>query len=212
MTSKSFTAATCALATLMAAPAAMAQQAAPPQITHAAPISGLCVFSIEDAVGGSAVGQAVSTRMQQLSAQANAELTAEKNAIDTEAKTLDGQRTTLTQPVFEQRATALQARANNLQRKAQLRDRELQATQQKAIGRIEVELDPLVRNAYQSKGCSILLQGQAVVGAFYNPAMDITVQVVNALNGKIQTLTFDRERLDPQTGAPAPSAAAPAGK
>jgi outer membrane protein len=38
-----------------------------------------------------------------------------------------------------------------------------------------------------------------------NPAMDITQQVVTALNGKITQFAFDRERLD----AAAPTAAAP---
>jgi outer membrane protein len=42
-----------------------------------------------------------------------------------------------------------------------------------------------------------------------NPAMDITNDVVTALNGRMSTITFDRERITPPAGA-APAAAAPA--
>jgi len=91
-------------------------------------------------------------------------------------------------------------RADALQRKAQLRDREVQATEQKAEQRILQEMEPFIRQVYQQKTCSMLLQRTAVVIA--NPAMDITPLVITALNGKITQFAFDRERLDQQTGAP----------
>ena len=77
-------------------------------------------------------------------------------------------------------------------------------------------MEPLVQQAYQQKGCSILINRQAVVLPT-NPAMDITPQVLAALNSKIQTFAFDRARLDqaaPTTAAaparPPAAAAAPA--
>lgn len=203
MTFKPFVVAACAAAvTLSAAPVAFAQQAAPP-VTHGPPISGVCIISVEAAIGGSTVGKYVNTRMQQIVAQVNAELNGEKTAIDTEARTLDSQRATLDQSTLEQRAAALQVRANALQRRAQQRDREVSATEQKAVGRVGQEMEPLIRQAYQAKGCSLLLQRNALVIA--NPAMDITPAVVTALNAKITQFAFDRERLDQA----ATSAAAP---
>src|SRR5205085_7224714 len=86
-------------------------------------------------------------------------------------------------------------------------DRELQATEQKALNRIGTEMDPLVRTAYQQKGCSLLVNRQAVV--IGNPAMDITPAVVTALNAKITQFAFDRERLDQTATAAAPAAAGP---
>jgi outer membrane protein len=207
MTSKTFVAAACAAVALTAGSAASAQQAAgaAPAINHGAPINGVCIISIEGAVGGSTVGKYVNTRVQQIAGQVNAELTGEKNAIDNDAKALDGQRATLDQNTFEQRGAALQVRANAWQRKYQLREREMQATQQKAFDRVGTEMEPLIRQAYQQKGCSLLLNRNALVLA--NPSMDITPAVVTALNAKITQFAFDRERLDqPQaaTGAPAP--------
>ncbi len=213
MTFKAFVAAGCASAiALSGATAAFAQApAAPavPQVVHGAPIAGLCYVSVERAIGESTVGKYVNTRLQQLVAQVSAELNAERTSLDNDAKTLDGQRATLDQNTLEQRAAALQVRANAFQRKAQLRDREMEATRDKALGRIGDEMDPVIRQAYQAKGCSMLVNGQVVVLA--NPASDITPQGVTGLNAKVTQFAFDREHLD-QAGGPAtpPAAAAPA--
>ncbi|MDB5424947.1 MAG: hypothetical protein JWQ29_2363 [Phenylobacterium sp.] len=214
MTFKPFVTGACAAAVaLTAATGAFAQAAAPaaaPTVTHGPALPGVCVVSIENAIGASTVGKYVDSRLQQIIAQVNAELNGEKTAIDNDAKTLDGRRATLDQNALEQQAAALQVRANGLQRKAQLRDREVQATEQKAISRIGQEMEPLIRQVYQQKACSVLLQRTAVVIA--NPAMDITPQVVTALNAKITQFAFDRERLDQQASTPQvqrPAAAPP---
>lgn len=185
---------------------AFAQGAAPAEtpIQHGAPINGLCIMSVEGAVGASTVGKYVTSRLQQIGAQVNAELSGERTSIETEARTLEGQRSGMDQATFEQRAGGLQTRANALQRKAELRNRELQATEQKALGRVEEEMDPLIRTAYQQKGCSILLQRTAVIVA--NPAMDITPSVITALNAKITQFPFEREHLE-QAAAPGAAAA-----
>ena len=219
MTFKNFAVAGCAtVLALTSATAAFAQApaaatpAAPaaPQVVHGPAIPGLCVISVENAIGASTVGKYVSTRLQQIVGQVNAELNAEKTGIDNDAKALDGQRATLDQSTLEQRASALQIRANAFQRKAQLRDREMQQTEQKALGRVGEEMEPLIRQAYQQKSCSVLLNRQAVVLA--SPATDITPAVVAALNAKITQFAFDRERLDQAAApsAPRPAAAAPA--
>ncbi|MBL8556612.1 MAG: OmpH family outer membrane protein [Phenylobacterium sp.] len=198
------------------APAAAAPAAAAPQVTHGAAPAGLCIVSPEGVLANSTVGKYVQTRIQQLAGQVNAELQSEGTAIQNEAKAIDAQRATLAQDAYEQRAAAVQVKASAFQRKQQLREQELQATQQKAINRIGEEMEPLIRQAYQAKGCAMLFNRQVIVLA--NPATDITPQVVTALNAKITQFAFDRERLD-QQGAPAaaprpaaPAAAAPARK
>jgi outer membrane protein len=213
MTFKKLASGACAAAVAMTAAsgaAAQAPAAAAPAVTHGPALPGVCIVSIENAIGASTVGKYVDGRVQQIVAQVNAELNGEKTAIDNDAKALDGRRATLDQNALEQQAAALQVRANALQRKAQQRDREVQATEQKAISRIGQEMEPLIRQVYQQRQCSILMQRTALVIA--NPAMDITPQVVTALNAKITQFTFDRERLDQQGGAPQvqrPSAGAP---
>lgn len=171
-------------------------------ITHGAALAGVCIFSSSRAVGTSAVGKHVGTRMQQIVTQVNSELTTEKTAIDTEAKAIEAGKATLEQGALEQRAAALQVRFNAWQRKAQLRQREVEATEQKAFLRVAQEMDPIVKQVYQQRACSLLLERESVMLA--NPAMDVTDAVVAGVNAKIQTFAFDRERLDqqPATGQP----------
>ncbi|MDP1961738.1 MAG: OmpH family outer membrane protein, partial [Reyranella sp.] len=119
-----------------------------------------------------------------------------------EAKAIDGARATLTADALEKRSADLQVRYNAFQRKQQLRQSEVQATERKAVTRILQELDPIAVNVYQARNCSILL-GDGVL--LSNPAMDITDQVVQGLNAKIKTFTFNRERLDTPPAAPAAS-------
>lgn len=210
MTFKSLAAATCVAAVALSAGSSAFAQAAPaaaPPVTHGPAIPGMCIISVEGAIGASTVGKYVDTRLGQIAAQVNAELNAEKTSIDNDAKALDAQRGTLDQSALEQRASALQIRANALQRKAQLRDREVQATEQKALARVGNEMEPMIRQAYQAKGCSVLLQRQAVV--IGNPAMDITQSVVTALNAKLTQFPFDREHLDQGQAAAGPGGAPP---
>ena len=204
MTIKALVAATCVAAiTASMSTAAFAQAAAPaaaPAVSHGPALPGVCVISLEGAITGSTVGQYVQTRLQQIATQVQADLKAEDTALQNEAKTLEGQRASLDQKTFETRATALQNKANAFQRKAQQRERELGATQQKALGRVGQELDPIIRQVYQQRQCSLLLNRDSVVLA--NPAMDISQPVVTALNAKITQFNFDRERLD-QAATPA---------
>lgn len=182
-------------ASAQTAPAAAAAPAAP-AVTHGPALPGVCIFSSPRAVGSSQVGKAVDARLKTIIQQVNAELTAERTALDNEAKALDAKKATLAQDALEQQASALQVKANAWQRKGQLRQKEVEATEQKALSRVYQELDTPIKQVYQAQKCSILLDRESVMLA--NEAMDITPAVVAALDARIKTLTFDRERLDQQ--------------
>ncbi len=182
--------------------ATTAAPAAPPPLSQGAPIAGLCLLSVQEAISGSTVGKYASTRMQQIVAQVKAELAPEDTGIGTDSKALETARSTLDQATFQSRAQALQARVEALRQKADLRQRELQATERKSFNRIAQELDPIARQLYQQHRCSVLLDKGSTM--MTNPEMDITPQAVTSLNAKITQFPFDREHLD--TGA----AAAPA--
>jgi outer membrane protein len=202
MTTKKLALAACAaVAVIASGTVASAQTAQEPAITYGAPVAGVCALSIDGVLAGSTVGKYVDGRLQQIGQQIQAELTGEKTGIENEAKTLQGQRSTLDQNTFEQRVAALQVRQNALERKAALRDREMQATQQQAVGRVVNEMRPLIATAAQSQKCAIVIDRSAVV--MVNPQMDLTSAVVTALNGKLTQFAFERTRLDtPQASTP----------
>ncbi|HTI66793.1 MAG TPA: OmpH family outer membrane protein [Caulobacteraceae bacterium] len=185
-----------------AAPAAGSVALTPPP---GAPIPGMCVFSLERAIGESTVGKAFNARMQQITAQAEAELAPERTALQTEATTLQGQQASLAADAFQQRATALNQRIQAYSAKEDLRSREIDATQQKNLQRIAVEVNPLLAGVYTARRCAVVFTAEALINV--NPAMDISDDVTKSLNGKMTTIAFDRERLD-QQAVPAPAAAA----
>lgn len=183
-----------------AAPAGPAT--APPPVTHGPAIPGVCMIAVDQAISGSTVGRFVGTRMDQIVAQVRAELAPEETAINTEGRAIEAARGTMDQAALQSRAANLNLRISNYQKKADQRQKEIQATEQKAITRIGQELDPVVRVVYQTSHCSLLLNRDAVM--IGNPAMDITPAAIAGLNTRIQQFQFDREHLDtPAPGAPA---------
>jgi Skp family chaperone for outer membrane proteins len=185
---------TAVAATPPRAPVAAAPAAA---ISHGPPIPGVCMLSFNQAIGQSTVGGWVRTRLDQLVTSVRAELGPEEQAIQTDDKALAASRATLDQATLQTRAKTLQERYTAFQQKAELRQREMKATQDKALNRIAQELDPIAQQLYQAHRCSLLFDKGSVL--FGNPEMDLTASAVQALNGKIQQFPFDREHIDPNT-------------
>lgn len=211
---RKLTAAAGALAVLGLAAAAYAQTApapapARPAVAPGPNIPGICVFYEERALVTSTVGKQFGQRLKVLTDQATAELRTEVQAMDTERRALEAQRAspTITQEQLEQRILLFQQRSGSLDRKAAQRGRELEATKNKGIERINREMSPLLMQVYAERNCGLMLNRNIVYHA--NPAMDVTDAVVAKLNTKLTTLgDFPREP-DPQA-APRPAAPAPA--
>jgi Skp family chaperone for outer membrane proteins len=186
-----------ATAPTAATPAAAAAPApAQPPLVSGPPITGICLYNRDAAVGASSAGKSMLQRMQQLRAQAAAEIQAEQQAVKTDADALIAKRTTLTQEQFQQQAAPIQQRQEATQRKAELRNQELEATGEKALQRFDVGITPILRALYQAHNCSLLLRGDVVMGA--NPQMDLTELAVQQMNTAMPSMTFDRETLPQQ--------------
>ena len=200
-----------ATALMFAAPQAFAQApatATAPQATVTAPaIPGICVFSQEIALRNSAVGKYVGQRLQQITQQSNAELGPQRTALETEIKTLESQRQALGEAAFSTQANALNQKGAQLQQTYNIRSREIELTEARALQRIGQDLTPLITDVVRARNCAVLLDRGAVFAA--NPAMDVTTDVITRLDAKLTQFPFERERLDqqpPQAAAPAPAA------
>ena len=192
-----FSCAGLAQAQTAARPAAPAQSQVPPPQGPA--IAGVCVLSNEAAVYNSAVGKAMVARLAQLNSQAEAEIKGLQGVLQTDARALEAKKATLAADQYQQQGQALQQRANDLQRTAQIRQREMQLTQEKALQTFGLSMDPIVRQVFSQRSCSVLLSENSLI--YPAPAMDITGQVVQGLNAKIQSFPFDREHLDQNPSA-----------
>jgi len=189
-----------AVMTLSCAGLAYAQTAPRPAAPSQVPppqgpaLAGVCILSNEYAVYNSAVGKATVARLAQLNSQAEAEIKGQQAAIQTDAKALEAKKATLAPDSYQQQGQALQARVGDLQRTAQIRQREMQLTQEKALQTFGTYMDPIVRQVFSQRSCSVLLNENSLI--YPAPAMDITPQVVQGLNAKIQSFPFDREHLE----------------
>jgi outer membrane protein len=179
--------------------------AAPPAaaIRQGPVIPGYCVFSLNEVIGGSKVGQAVVARLKVLGSQVNAELQPEADAIRRDDQALQAAGN---DAAAQSKRAALEQRFAAFQRKEQQRQQEMQATQQKQFGVVLKELDPIIRDLYQQRTCSVLIDGDQGGVRLVNPAMNLSPQAVTGLDARIQTLTFDREHLDTQAPGAAPAA------
>ncbi len=184
-----------ARSTSAATPTAATPSTEPP-LPQGPGITGLCIYSNAQALAQSTVGKAYATRMQQLQAQAAAELSGQQTSLQTQEKALVAKRATLSQEQFAQQAQPLQTQEQALNQTADARTRDLRYTAARQQQRLAVVLEPLVRNAYVAPRCSVLLHGATVMAA--NPDMDLPPEVKNALNAKMTTITFDRETAPAQ--------------
>jgi len=174
----------------------------PPPLSYGAPIPGLCTFSLNQILATSKVGQSVEARLKVLDQQWRAELQPQADAINTDKRALDAVASTLDGPTRDARIANLQLRATNFEKLEQQRLQEMQATQQKQVGVIQHALDPVLRDLFQGKSCTILFERDSGGVAVVNPAMDISVAAVGQLDARIQTLTFDREHIEPGAQPP----------
>ncbi|WP_341021099.1 OmpH family outer membrane protein [Brevundimonas diminuta] len=163
-------------------------------------VAGVCLLSREAIFANAAVGRAASARLQELTQAAQTEIDGQRTPLETEARALEGQPDN---EANQQRRTALAQRWQALQQTAAHNSREIEATRAKALERIANEAQPLIAQAYGAKNCGLLFDRNSALGG--NFANDLTAEVVRLLNGRIQTITFERERLPQQQPAAAPA-------
>lgn len=159
-------------------------------------VPGVCLLSREAIFANAAVGKATSARLAELTTAAQAEIDARRPALETEARALEGQADN------DSNRTRREALARNwqaLQTQAAHSSREIEATRAKALERIATEAQPVIAQVYGQKNCGLLFDRGAALGG--NFANDLTADVVRALDARIQTITFERERLPRQQPA-----------
>jgi Skp family chaperone for outer membrane proteins len=180
------------LAALLAVSAAPALAQTPASVPASGPplggpqIPGVCLLSQAAVFANTKAGLAASARLQVLTNQAQTEVAADRSPIEAEAKVID------TLPAGADktaRTQALSVRLQALQTKANLRSREIEATQTRIAG----EEQSVIAQEYRAHKCGLLFDRNAVLGG--NMGGDLTPDVVKDLDVKMTTITFDREIL-----------------
>ena len=192
MTTRSILAALTLVTVAGVALPAAAQQAQP---LGGPVIPGVCLLSREAVFANAAAGKAASARLQELAAAAQNEIETERQPLEAELRALENQPDNAAR---RQRAETLAGQWQTLQQKAAHASQEVEATRIKAMERIANEAQPAIAQVYAAKACGLLLDRNSALGG--NFANDLTAEVVQALDGRLSTITFERERL-PQAAA-----------
>ena len=147
----------------------------------------------------SAAGKHVKRQIESIGKQMETEiksqvtpLTSERDRLMNELKTMSVD-ALKTRPDLQQRAKSLQEKGQKSQVEAAYKQRELQITEQKAIGKINKELQTILEALVKERNADIILDRSLVI--YGGKTSDVTDTVISRLNRKIQSVSVVRERL-----------------
>ncbi len=156
-----------------------------------APTPGICFLSRERVLDQSKAGAAANQRLALLASAADQELSGERTAIAADANVLQIQRPVINESVYEQRAGALALREQSFQSLKATRDDQLTRTRAQATAHILGETARGLASIIAERGCSAVLEAS---GAYaISPRMDLTAEVIQALNTRLPNVSFDLE-------------------
>jgi Skp family chaperone for outer membrane proteins len=166
-------------------------------------VAGVCYLSREAIFANAKVGQAATARLKQLAEQAQSQIDAERKPIDADVQAYRAKASTLSADQRQSQEQALAQRMQTLQTDQQNKGRQLEATRAKAMEQIASYAQPVIVSVYNSKSCGVLFDRNAVLGG--NMTNDLTGAVVQGLDGKITTISFNLEPVpagNPGNGTP----------
>ena len=181
-----------AVVTLAGLPgAAVHAQASSNMPLNGSPVAGVCYLSREAIFTNAKVGQAASARLKQLAGQAQSEIDAERKPIDADVQAYRAKASSLSADQRQSQEQALAQRMQSVQADQQTKGRQLEATRAKAMEQIAAYAQPVIVSVYGSKNCGVLFDRNAVLGG--NMSNDLTPAVVQGLDAKITTISFNME-------------------
>lgn len=161
-------------------------------------VPGVCMLSREAVFNQAKVGEAASKRLQQLAEQASSQLVNQRKPIDADLKSFQEKAPKLSEDQRKSQGAALNARMQAFQTQAGELNQRVQLTRGKIMERIGVEAEPIVAELYKSHHCGLLLNRDSVLSG--NMTNDLTPGVVQGLDRKITTISFNLEPMPSSAG------------
>ncbi len=160
-------------------------------------VAGVCMLSQSQMMGQSKAGDAANKRMHQLASHANDEMGSIRNSLGQAIQKFRQEAKTMQPQQREDMQKKLQKREQEFQQKSSEYEQRLRITRARAMQQIIKAANPLVEAAYKSHHCGILLdRDSGVLGG--NNANDLTDQIVQELDKKMPTISFNLAPLPKQ--------------
>lgn len=173
------------LATAAALNSAEAQQ------TAKAPV--ILILDQGQVIAQSKAGKSMSPQLKKLQEDANAELNAEIEKLTKEADDLKKQKDLMAEDVWTEKAKQLSAKQNNLPALRDVKVRELQLSEQKALAKIDEAMKPILKKIVDDRGATLLLDRSSVMYAA--PDTNITAQVISELDKVLTSVKVEKVSL-----------------
>lgn len=134
----------------------------------------------------SLVSQDIRKQLTQFSQTFGNEENNTKAALLKEKEDLEKQKPIIGEAVFEQKFTALKGKADQLNRKMDLHQKQLNVAQMRANRELQKVLLPIITQVSDKKGATVVLEKSQVVHSV--AGLDLTTEVVELLNKQLPTL------------------------
>jgi len=141
----------------------------------------------------SKAGKDIARQMGDLQKIVNNEIRTEVEQISKEGENLQTQKDLLSEDVLRDRARSLALRERNFPAFRELKVRELELTEQKALAEIGKELQPILQKIVEKRGATLLLDRSAVM--FASADNDITADVMAELDKRIDSVKVERVEI-----------------
>jgi Skp family chaperone for outer membrane proteins len=178
-------------ATALIAPALMFGSAsvAQAQQLDGPPVPGVCMLSQEAIFANAKAGVAASAHLRDLAKAVLDPLIAERQSIVNEDKALRAAK-----PAdFQAKEQALAQRDRAAQISMQKAERQVELTKAKVRTQIGQAAQPVVADVFHAHSCGLLINRDVVMGG--NTSNDLTAGVIQGLDARMTTLSFDLEPL-----------------
>lgn len=109
-----------------------------------------------------------------------------KEKLLKERDDLEKQRSLMVQEAFEQKFADLQRRANDLNRKADMHQKQLNLAQMRANRELQKVLTPIISQVADKRAATVVLEKAQIV--HQAPGLDITTEVIELLDKQLPTL------------------------
>lgn len=157
---------------------------------------------MRDTTGGKDIAQ----KVKAIESSMKTELESEGRSLETEGKSLESRTANLTREAVAADATlrtqfeSFGRKRAAFQQKGQLRQAELQQTEQTAWSEFFKTLQPVVQEVANERGAQVVLERSTV--AYSAPNLDVTDLIISKMNARKPSFTVTRARINlPQAPA-----------
>lgn len=160
------------------------------------PTPGVCFLSKQKVLDQSSAGAAANQRMEAIRNAVIQELSGERAAIAVDANALQADKPIISQTAYQQRAGALALRQQSFENLQNTRNSQIAHTRARVTAVLIRQMAPLLAQILSQRGCSAVFESSDAYA--FTPAMDLTDDVIRAMDARLGPIAFDLEPPEAQ--------------